>query len=656
MNDFEQKYANEPTYNNQSFSNNNSPKFIDHTCEHININNLLHSHEFSTRYFYICSLYLNSYAIPHSDIKFNPIGKLLFQRMLGHDILSDFSVNSLSDCIRALSYLIGFVTANDLSYFLGIDEIFLNTFFTRNAGEEKSFRRYKGCVNYTKWYYYIFNPDKRPFCDYPLPSPVKYAFKTLSSRALSHCYGTSLSQLTMLLYCAFHKSIKMNFETEVPLGNQGIRKSKIGCEITVDCLCTITDTLEHTPVKYICIEQDTGSESFSVLINKIYGYYNSNLYSADKASSISIMFSCHKVLPSDKRLHLFSKTRYVALYHFFNIILQLPKDDSYLFIDLYPIGSLQETYYKSDRLSQSGFFEYYVYTGYEFLAGTKLNLYDVSINSFIKEINSISSWGLDAFTQFCRIIGFLDHNDNYINERLPLSYLEHFIMHYPDETDLPSRVLFNKAQYSLSRHRLLGLSNALFQAISGKRVIGSSRRSSILSTCHENNILYLNPLLNGFSIWSVPSVLATDYMSYILWDRNAHEIKFIESVLGINDNYFYAPLSPAIRTSLNNLEIRFKNCYYTINNTIHKKFICIENIDADAGSFIRLQCYLSKCDSLNNMTIILLCDTKATALEFKNMLFDRCCKIIDIYTHDLYFLLKPNRYNIMHDLIPIDCI
>jgi len=606
-------------------------------------------HTFSYNY---TPLYLNTYALaPCSMNMLSGAGEMM-RRMFGNQLFAAICPDSVCDLMRMLTYEIGLIFPKDIVYFLGIGERYINKHTDRAINYFKHYIRYEGKMNYTKWLYYVFRPNKEPFCSYPVPSPVNYAGKTLSARSLPHTYSIGLSQLAMRLYCVRRPQYFMEVSLEVPIGNFGYTSptSKQGSEVAADAICTVWKDGEERP-NVLLLEQDMGTEPYAVLLRKLRDYGATSFFNAEVAANCSIVLSCHEILAADRKLLRPDHARFVALYlylcayasygHGVNALANEDVDILLLMGDLGKNKDLHLFDKASDELYQ-GFCRAYCNFGI-LEDGSYLGI--SSLERIFSEFDYIRCHGWEEWNYLLLVMGYLTPDEHILCHCLTLGEIHRFLATYNGKTDddLLVRLVYNQELCRTTRNRHLGFANAMLDVVYGRR--GIEKRTVSTAKDAVNECTYLAPLFTGYSLFTCSSMLLTNYMPYILWDEESEPIQALLDALllyypDISDTY--KPFSDFLDLTsgttshdfkkMNGLPypFRLKHCYYSSAVTTQRESdvgngdglmaagvrVCVEDISFDTAAYVRAFLFASYYAGTNPIKLVLLVDTVFDAMDF----------------------------------------
>lgn len=595
--------------------------------------------------FYMCP-FLNIYTLPGGHIRSGQDARQILSSLLGDDLPALLPPDaSLSDCIRILSYGIGFFSAGDLTYYLGIDGTFMRSFL---AATEKSYHnlvRYKSSKNYNTYHYYLYKPASFPFIGWErkYPSPVSYAGKVISPRSIPHGYSASLSILMMGLWGLRNPACYFECHPEISLGNYRDAATKRSAEITMDALCILRDRRRREPRALICLEQDMGTENYSTLLAKLYDYAQTSYFDDKAAEGIYILFSCNRLIAAKPGRPALGKKWHVALYAVFRQLLSLQhRESDVLDGDMYSVlpslDKYLENLYRRGKASA-------IETIHEFGVFPELkedSLFGVPLKEIDQCILSLAGRIPDLFSQFLAAIGLDLPDDRDVPGRsipfahgrpLPLRIFQRFLNAYPQDTDYLARVSYNRTLYGIALSRHHGLAHAILSVMLLKRRI----HAQMNTVNQENNAIFLHPIYQGYSIYTVATPLLSNYMPYLLWDRASREISCLESCIsaylpsGISP-LTYSALSPQADIGRGGLSFssiqdgayfpngRFRHYYHAFlsstDGALATYRFCVEDLDADTGAYCRAYLFLRYYCSPDTLHLIMLVDSPDSALAF----------------------------------------
>lgn len=595
--------------------------------------------------FFCLNPFLNRYALSSGCICSGQDAYKLLCSLLDEGLLSLLSSNpTFSDCIRILSYALGFFSAGDLKYYLGIDGMFLRSFLATTEKTYHNLVRYKLRKNYNNYHYYLYNPALYPFRGWSraVPSPAAYAGKTISLRSIPHSYSTSLSILMMELWCIQKPAYQFEPHLEVSLGNYKDAPGKHSAEITIDALCILNNRKNNKPQALICLEQDMGTENYSVLLTKLYDYAQTDYFNSQAAENIYILFSCNRLIAARPGGSMYDKKWHIALYVLFRQLLSLQhKGKKLLDANMFSVLPSLEKYLENlckrgETVALETIYEIGIFP--ELCQNT---LFGVSIQEVGQCLLSLVGKVSDLFTQFLSAIGlylpggrapFIDDDFLTGKNSLPLQVYRDFLLAYPHDTDYLSRISYNKSLYDIAHTRHHGLAHAILSVMLLKRAINTH-----MDTINrQNSVVFLYAVYQGYSLYTIATPLLSNYMPYLLWDRTSREITYIENnisaYLSADINTFsYSTLSPEMsigyeRLSFTNIREgayfpkgRFRHYYMSqqiANCQSSTHSFCIEDLDADTGAYCRAYLFLRYYCDPENLHLILLVDAPESALAF----------------------------------------
>lgn len=634
-----------------------------------------HSFKTGMQTFFIQNPYLNRYAMPSGSVRSGQDARKVLSSLLGDSLLSLLPPDpSFSDCIRLLSYGIGLFSAGDLSYYFGMDYTFMRSFLAATAKSYHNLIRYKSRKNFNTYHYYLYKPDTFPFKSWnrSCASPVSYAGKKISPRSIPHIYSSSLSVLMMALWNLRNQECYFEFHPEISLGNYENAAVKAMAKVTIDALCVLKERGNNDPRALICLEQDMGTENYSILLNKLYDYAHTYYFDDKAADGIYILFSCNRLITAKTNEPLSEKKWFVTLYALFRQFLSLQRST----------GDVLQEDMLSAIPSLIKYFEYLCRRGsdavlttihkYGICTETKEDSYfGVPLPEIDECILTLAEKIPDIIDQFLSSIGlYFPAGEDALSaglhscyiKQLPLRVFRDFLRTFPQDTDYFARISYNKSLYdiALSRHR------GLAQAILSVMLLNRTIHTHTGAMTPERSVIFLHPIYQGYSIYTVATPLISNYMPYMLWDRDSKEISYIESCISpylLSDisSFSYSPLSPQVDIgrggrSFSNIQDgayfpdgRFRHYYCAtlpyIDGSLLTQRFCVEDLDADTGAYCRAYLFLRYYCSLDPMHLIMLVDSPESALAFyqdvvwgrkiKSFTQSPRCKV-SLYANDTY--------------------
>lgn len=598
--------------------------------------------------FFCLNPYLNRYTMPSGSVRNGQDARKVLSSLLGDNLLSLLPPEpSFSDCIRLLSYAIGFFSASDLTYYFGIDYTFMRSFLVATTKSYHNLIRYKSRKNFNAYHYYLFKPAAFPYKSWyrSCVSPVSYAGKTISPRSIPHIYSTSLSVLMMGLWNLRTLECYFEFHPEISLGNYKNAAMKATAKVTIDTLCIIRKREDNNPRALICLEQDMGTENYSILLNKLFDYSHTYYFDDKAADGIYIMFSCNRLIAAKTSEPLSEKKWFVALYALFRQFLSLQRSTGdVLQEDMLSAMSSLIKYYENlcKRGSDAVLSTIHKYgicteTKEDSYFGVPLPEIDQCILSLADKIPNLIDQLLTSIGLFFPAGGdaLRTGMHSYYNKQLPLRVFHEFLNAFPRDKDYLARIFYNKSLYdiALSRHR--GFAQAILSVMLLKRTIntGAGARTE------EHSVIFLYPIYQGYSIYTVATPLLSNYMPYMLWDRDSKEISYIENCISpylLSDisSFSYSPLSPQVDIgcggrSFSNIQNgayfpdgKFRHYYSAtlqgIDGGLVTQRFCVEDLDADTGAYCRAYLFLRYYCSIDPMHLIMLVDSPESAIAFYN--------------------------------------
>ncbi len=587
--------------------------------------------------------FLNRYVLPGDCICTGQDAYAFLRSFLDDGLFSLLSSTpSFSDCIRLLSYALGILSSGDLKYYLGIDAMFLRSLL---AATEKSYHnliRYKLRKNYNSYHYYLYKPDSYPFRNWSkiFPSPAGYAKRAISLRSIPHSYSVSLSILMMGLWCAHSPAHYLEYHLETSLGNYEYAPGKSSAEITMDALCLLRDCKSKVPQAFICLEQDMGSENYSILLTKLYNYSQTSYFSGSAAQNTYILFSCNRLLAARASRPMYEKKWHVALYILFRQLLSMQHGNRKLYdANIFPVLPSLRKYLENLLKRGKAVTAKTIFESCTFPELNQNTLFGVPLQDVIQCVLSLTDKIPDIFNQFLAAIGRTSSTliDPFAIDApicrmpLPLRAYRLFIQLYPQDDDYLTRLSYNVSLYDIAHSRHYGLAHAILSVMRHKRAI----KTRIDTVDQNNSVVFLHPIYQGYSIYTVATPLLSNYMPYLLWNRASEEIISIENAVSA---YFprgtgalsYSPLSPEIdigygESATNGIESayfpkgRFRHYYTSLQFKDGSPFphqFCIEDLDADVGAYCRAYLFLRHYRSIENLQLIMLVDSPGSALTF----------------------------------------
>lgn len=591
------------------------------------------------RPFFCMNPFLNIYSVPKDCILSKQDARSILSSLVGKELLSLLpQKSSFSDCIRLLTYAIGFFSAGDLAYYLGMDETFLRSFL---AATEKSYHnlvRYKSRKNYNSYHYYLYKPASFPFICWSrlIPSPTSYAGKVISMRSIPHGYSTSLSCLMLDLWILRDPTCYFEFHPEVSLGNYTDAATKSAAKVTMDALCILKDQERDLPRALICLEQDMGTENYTTLLSKLYDYSQTFYFDDGSADGIYLVFSCNRLTAATPRKNIYEKKWHVALYALIRQLLSLQRKDNVLDGDMLSVLPASKRYWENLYRRGADAALKAIYSFGILPEMEENSLFGISLSEIDQCLLSLSEKIPDIFSQFLAALGIYPSTarDPFNHTpRLPLRVFREFLLVYPDDADYLTRIQYNRFLYdtAMARHRGLALS------ILSVMLLMRSIRPRSGSAYTDDSIVSLYPIYQGYSIYTVATPLLSNYMPYMLWDRSSEEIAYLESCLAPYlsadiHSYTYSTLSPqmdigrggqsfsSIQEGAYFPDGRFRH-YYSVNlpnadDTISAQQFCVEDLDGDTGAYCRAYLFLRYYAAPDALHLIMLVDSPDSALNF----------------------------------------
>jgi len=268
-------------------------------------------------------------------------------------------------------------------------------------------------------------------------------------------------------------------------------------------------------------------------------------------------------------------------------------------------------------------------------------LFGISVQEVSQCFLSLAGKIQDLFIQFLSAIGFNPSADTKstitdtvytCRKYLPLQVYQNFLRSYPKDADYLVRLSYNRSLYGIAQTRHHGLAHAMLSVMLLKRAI----HTPMDTIDQENSVVFLNPVYQGYSIYTVATPLLSNYMPFLLWDRASEEIIYIETCISAYlptdiRTFSYSVLSPKMDIGCGKLsfasiregayfpEGRFRHYYVSRQITDSDPLtclFCIEDLDADAGAYCRAYLFLRYYRSPENLHLILLVDSPDSALTF----------------------------------------
>ncbi len=580
---------------------------------------------------------LNHYILPTAFLgRIDEVWEA-YRRMYGEKVLSRISAETLRDLLRFQIYMTGLVSAPDLSYLFGIDYDYLHKMLEVGVTKSHNLLLYRGeKINYTQRSYYMYCPDKEPFCSYPVDPVVDYADKTLSARSLPHTYSIGLTESCIRLYSVHRSCYRTDFYNELPLGNYRYTepgKGKAGAAVVVDAFGITRDTRLSEKgknldiAKVFLIEQDMGTESLSVLVGKLVDYSGTDYFDARTTEKCCMVFSCHSLLSIKKmvppNIPCPEGVDFVALFMFYAYRIGYLQhyDDMYALdhMDILP-NLLDDTLYQDLDLSfGSGLFEilHKLFCEWSPFFG------QFKVEEIAERIMKLPEQGAGLETILLTVMGVLDPLGRLNAEKLYLSEIIPVLPHLADKETL-LRTIYNQELYRTASMRHKGFAGAILDNIYRRR---RGRYA------YEDMTPFFSPIYKGFQVCTTATALLTNQIPYILWDRDSEEIKAITASLrncfGKYD--LYHPLCRELDLSNGTIQqdsryddgfpfnLRFHNSYSY--STEHggeggRSYVCVEDLSMDTAAYVRAVLFARYYAGPYPVKLVLLVDSFWDAIYF----------------------------------------
>lgn len=569
--------------------------------------------------------YLNTYVLSHT-----PSSSFHDKQGAGELLLGDKGyvrehLHSFSDFLRLLTYEFGFVNISDLTYYLGMNKDVLGNQLRRLTADG-TLIRYQGPVSFGSEHYYLFGPAATPFKELRKsghPSIWSFAYKgNVPQRSIAHSYGTGLSLLLIRLYCLYRQELTISFDTERSVGNFAISlNSRQGAEVAIDALISIQDADGHK--KHICLEFDTGKEYYTALLQKFRDYGYTQLYRAETAHAVSILFSYSPTgMEPDTSLTLAKRERFCALYALIYIHLKVIRycPDTYLSENILPDCSDRASF----RAMQQGMDS----VPAAYLKGLCRELcekdadspiYGCSTDNIIEAV--MNPWGglYEVFSQFAKICGIQDHKGRILTDSIPFRFYHDFLISFSPDTGILVRWDYNARIYAKCTRRRNRLISAILDEMDGitRRIDKEQDKVFLQSEIPlPDNTVHFTAMLGGYGCHMYPMQLITNQMTFILWDRSSMQIQFLEESLRECFRLLdYGVLGETREGSV------FRNCYQIeksgqMPHTEGSFQVFVEDISSDIGASIRLLRGFTGFIGTGSDLLVLLADTVWDAWDF----------------------------------------
>ena len=534
-------------------------------------------------------------------------------------------LHSFSDFLRLLTYEFGFLNISDLAYYLGMNKDVLGNQLRRLTADG-TLIRYQGPVSFGSEHYYLFAPAATPFKELRKsghPSIWSFAYKgAVPQRSIPHSYGTGLSLLLIRLYCLYRQELTISFDTERSVGNFTTSlNSRQGAEVAIDALISIQDADGHK--KHICLEFDTGKEYYTALLQKFRDYGYTQLYRAETAHAVSILFSYSPTgMEPDTSLTLAKRERFCALYALLYIFLKVCRycPDTYLSENILP-DCCDRASFRAMQQSMDGVPAAYLKGLCRELCekDTDSPVYGCCTDNIIEAVKNTFTGLYEVFSQFAKICGIQDHKGRILTDSVPFRFYHDFLLSFSPDTGILVRWDYNARIYAKCARRRNRLVSAILDEMDGitRRIDKEQDKVFLQSEIPlPDNTVHFTAMLGGYGCHMYPMQLITNQMPFILWDRSSMQIQFLEESLR---EYFnltdYETLGETRDGGV------FRNCYHTdINERTDKERVrsqvFVEDISSDIGAAIRLLRGFTGFIGMGSDLLVLLADTYWDAWDF----------------------------------------
>lgn len=390
----------------------------------------------------------------------------------------------------------------------------------------------------------------------PYGSFEKQKMRRSGGKVPGHDYGIGLSLLKCMLL-----GVPFEYQKEVCF-TYGAHKAK-------GTLCTdaVIDYKGSSPFR-VFLEQDMGTESMQVLINKIADYHTLSL----TRSPNLLVISSHALIDD---------SRYPA----------------------YALGSLRDILSIMDRGQISTLAELYEKEGESLTANRLLTLKALLVKTGC-------AYAIDGVTKK-RIFADRVNHASIIKLTGDVDFtrddLSRYIAELVSHTN-PYRIRdYNRQQSRDTKNKYRGICSKLN---------GVMMRGDYAAP-------YIRPFLEGFQTLVCPSVFLADTLMFLspLHKELPHKLyEYLKEYYPSIDALSYAPLSEPVRLHKDYPSICLRNCFSFGSDS----YICVEHIGRDIGGFVRASylSILSNLDLLEGKTIhvIALCDA-VSDIKFYSSLF-----------------------------------
>ena len=620
----------------------------------------------------IC-LFLNHYVLSESCLSDIELVAEAFKRMYGARVMDLVKVDRIIDLLRLHIYKTGIFSALDLLYIFGLCDGYVSRdFIYREVNRYKNLNRYVGPVNFTQGNYYIYAPDREPYCSYPIPPVIDYAGKTLSTRSVPHTYSIGLSETYIRLYSIHRPRYQTEFLYEIPLGNfqyTNPGKGKSGSEVAVDALGMVYDSedkeADGTASHVLLLEQDMGTEPYRILTEKLRNYSFTDLYTNEASGKCSMVFSCHEILSIRKLLPLRSMPTmcdYIAVYFEICMLsssvfgLSTNFDENDILPYLKGMQQVAELFVKEplDEMRAGMLYDYH--------ARNKDFIHRHGREDTIAAVRKIPVQGAFAAEILFSCMGVLGADGSINADHLYVGDIEHFLP-MMDNDDMVTRTMYNRELYRKAYLRRTGFSRAVLDNIYHRR---RGRYAQ------EDMTSFYAPMYKGYPIYTCATTLLTNNMPYILWDQESGEISYIYRILqecfeGIGAYYRLTKELDLSNGTLNHNKdyadgfpytLRLRNCYEA-NEDGKRYAVCVEDYSMDMASSIRALLFARYYAGDMPIKLILLVDSYQQAFDFfRNELVDengalieqspRC--VVRIFDQDVNILDRGFSYSADNNL------
>ena len=475
----------------------------------------------------------------------------------------------LSDILLYLSFHVGIISAGDILYYFGLPGVQVRRCIKELVGKG-ILLELTGVDSFRNKNYYVYT-KKALLCglSYEREHIIELNVRNLKERSLAHSYGISLSLLTMSLYCVTYPSYRFHYVLERSLGSMTSYNAKTGATVCADAI--IYCSHHGKPCLSVYLEQDMDTERLSVLLDKLYQYFQTDIYQLSKKDSCCLLFSVYKCHYVNKNAGIsYSKAHYIGLYLLFYIYLCEKYGDKEDGANIIFSFNLCEFYEKRCRILRKSLAD-------KLFQDTEIcnrSYFGVGWDKIVLAVQDLLDNGQDVLEEFLLCVGAIGYEKKPGLFSATLPVLQDYIQMYDDmEKGIKARICHSMPIIKAAKRRHFHFGRKLIDAF----LDGSSP--------------YLAPMCGGYRVYTMPSHLLTNEMPYILWDRESKEIQMLERYLSscYGELVFYEKTSPLIpcsnksSTFYNPYDICLRN-YYQFDS-IPK--VCIEDISNDTSALLR---------------------------------------------------------------------